>query len=112
AMTPATKAPVQTMDAAVVCLVNQQRARHGLPALTEQSQLGGAAQHWSDWMVSAGQFTHGVDFAGRISAAGYVFKAAGENIATGVPTPSAVVQAWMHRAEHCRNILTPTYRDI
>ena len=112
ATTAATEASAQAMDAALVCLVNQQRTQRGLPSLAGQSQLQTAAQHWSDWMVSAGDFTHGVDFAGRISAAGYALKDAGENIATGTRTPAAVVQAWMHSAEHCRNILTPTYHDI
>jgi uncharacterized protein YkwD len=100
------------MDAAVVCLVNQERAQRGLPSLVNQSQLQAVAQHWSDWMVNADQFTHGLDFAGRISAAGYVFQTAGENIDTGTPTPAEVVQAWMHSTEHCRNILSPSYRDI
>src|SRR5205807_6958152 len=72
----------------------------------------GSSQHWSDSMVSSGQFTHGLNFAARITAAGYDYQDAGENIATGLPTPLAVLSAWMHSAEHCRNILTPTYRDI
>jgi uncharacterized protein YkwD len=63
-------------------------------------------------MVSAKQFTHGLDFASRISAAGYVFQAAAENIGTGLPTPTAVVRAWTHSVDHCRNMLTPTYRDV
>jgi uncharacterized protein YkwD len=112
ATTPATGASVQAMDAAVVCLVNQQRTLRGLPSLVDQSQLQTAAQHWSDWMVTADQFTHGADFSGRILAAGYAFRAAGENIATGVPTPTAVVRAWMRSADHCRNILTPTFRNV
>ena len=33
-------------------------------------------------------FTHGTNFAGRISAAGFKWSAAGENIATGYPTPA------------------------
>jgi uncharacterized protein YkwD len=53
-----------------------------------------------------------LDFASRIGASGYVYQAAGENIATGIRTPAAAVRAWMKSTEHCRNILTPTYRDV
>lgn len=100
------------MDAAVACLVNAQRAHFGLPPLQEQPQLESSAQQWTNSMVSAGDLTHGVDFAARIAATGYVFQTAGENIATGFLTPSDVVSGWMHSAGHCRNILTPSYRDV
>src|SRR5947209_2207315 len=60
----------------------------------------------------AGQLTHGTDFAARIASSGYAPNAAGEDIATGYPTPSAVVSAWMNSPDHCRNILDPSYRDI
>lgn len=63
-------------------------------------------------MVSSDQFTHGTNFAGRISAAGYVWRSAGENIATGYATPRAVVHAWMGSTGHCENILNPTFREV
>ena len=63
-------------------------------------------------MVSSDQFTHGTNFAARISAAGYVWRAAGENIATGFSTPRSVVRAWMASTGHCENILNPTYRNV
>ena len=46
-------------------------------------------------MVSHHEFTHGADFAERISAAGFRWSQAGENIATGYPTPTSVVAGWM-----------------
>jgi uncharacterized protein YkwD len=99
------------MDAAVLCLINEQRTRRGLPRLVEASRLVASAQHWSDWMVGAGRFTHGLNFAARISAAGFHYRTAGENIGTGLRTPLATVNAWMRSADHCRNILTPTFRN-
>jgi uncharacterized protein YkwD len=74
--------------------------------------LNHSAQDWTNAMVSSDQFTHGTNFAGRISAAGYVWRAAGENIATGYSTPRTVVRAWMASAGHCQNILNPTYRNV
>jgi uncharacterized protein YkwD len=107
--TPAQKASRRVMKVAVVCLVNEQRAAHGLPALSEVEPLDRAAQGWTDVMVSSGAFTHGADFAARITAVGIHWSAAGENIATGFGTVRAVVKAWMASLDHCRNILTPTY---
>lgn len=110
--TPATSATLSEMQAAVVCLINQQRNVHGLPGLRVNSKLNRSAQHWNDWMVATGNFTHGSNFAGRISAVGYNWQSAGENIATGFGTPREVVQAWMASPDHCRNILDPSFRDV
>jgi len=100
------------LRSAVVCLINQQRAFHHLPAVQASPLLNHSAQDWTNAMVSSDQFTHGTNFAGRISAAGYVWRSAGENIATGYSTPRTVVRAWMASTGHCQNILNPTYRNV
>jgi uncharacterized protein YkwD len=102
----------QVLRSAVVCLINQDRAAHHLPPLHASPLLDRSAQGWTNVMVSSDQFTHGTNFASRISAAGYVWRAAGENIATGFATPRAVVRAWMASTGHCQNILNPTYRNV
>ena len=96
----------------MVCLISQERAAHHLPALTASPLLNNSAQRWTNAMVSSDQFTHGMNFAGRISAAGYDWRSAGENIATGFATPRSVVAAWMASTGHCQNILNPSYRNI
>jgi uncharacterized protein YkwD len=108
----AASAPRQAMRDAVGCLVNHQRAAHGLPPLRASAPLTRSAQRWSDEMVARHRFSHGSDFAGRISGAGYNWAQVGENIATGFATPRAVVRAWMADAIHCQNILDPAYRDL
>jgi uncharacterized protein YkwD len=103
------------MRAAVLCLLNRQRASHHLPALHELRRLDRSAQGWTNSMVSSGSFAHarnGSDPAARITAAGYAWSSIGENIATGFPTPRAVVSAWMSSPGHCRNILAPNFTDI
>lgn len=110
--TPATNASLVAMRAAVVCLINQQRNAHGLPGLKASQRLNRSAQTWNQAMVGSGNFTHGTNFAGRISAVGYTWQTAGENIATGFPTPHSVVNAWMASPDHCRNILDPAFRDV
>jgi uncharacterized protein YkwD len=112
ANTPATGASLDAMRAAVVCLINQQRNAHGLPSLKVSPRLNRSAQSWNQAMVADGNFTHGNNFAGRISAVGYDWQIAGENIATGFTTPESVVAAWMASPDHCRNILDPSFRDV
>jgi len=109
---PATGTSRQALRAAVVCLINRQRVRHHLPSLHAVSSLDSSAQGWTNVMVSTGSFTHGSDFAARISAVGFHWSSAGENIATGYRTPSQVVTAWMASTGHCQNILNPTYSDV
>jgi len=98
--------------AAVVCLINKQRTDRGLPALHESGLLDRSAQQWTNTMVATGAFTHGANFAGRISAVGFHWSSAGENIATGFLTPRAVVAGWMASTGHCQNILNPTYTSV
>ena len=83
-----------------------------LPALRESSMLDRSAQGWTNTMVATGAFTHGANFAGRISAVGFAWSSAGENIATGFLTPRAVVSGWMGSTGHCQNILNPTYTNV
>lgn len=102
----------RAIKAAVVCLVNLQRTSRGLPPLHESRRLDRSAQGWTNVMVRVHEFTHGADFASRISAVGFDWEAAGENIAAGYQTPASVVRAWMASPGHCRNILSPTFLDV
>ena len=104
--------PRAVLQRAVVCLVNQQRARHGLPRLHENQRLNRSAQGWTNHMVRDDYFSHGSNFSGRITAVGFDWQMVGENIATGFQTAAAVVRGWMGSPGHCRNILTPTFLDI
>jgi uncharacterized protein YkwD len=112
ANTPAAGAPAQEMRDAVVCLINQQRGKFRLPELTASSQLDRSAQGWTDQMVAQNVFTHGTDFSNRISAVGYDWSNAAENVGTGFATPQSVVTAWMASPDHCQNILSPVYADV
>ena len=108
---PATSSPVQEMDSAVVCLVNEQRVTRGLPPLGVATKLDRSAQSWTDSMVATGQFSH-ANLGPRLDAVHYDWQEAGENIATGYPTPREAVRAWMASPDHCRNILDPSFRDV
>jgi uncharacterized protein YkwD len=121
--TPATRAstaPAVTgtaaFEAQVVTLVNTQRATAGCSALRVDRRLTSAARTHSADMATRGYFDHttpdGVDFASRITHAGYRWSAAAENIAAGQRTPAAVMAAWMGSAGHRHNILDCGLRDI
>lgn len=110
--TPALLGSTQALRDAVLCLINKQRAAHHLPQLRESTLLDRSAQSWTNAMVNEDFFSHGSDFAARISAVGFDWSQAGENIATGFPTPDDVVAAWMASKDHCENILSPAYSYV
>jgi uncharacterized protein YkwD len=99
---------------AIFCLTNQVRASYGLPAFRRDVRLDAAALLHSQDMDTRHFFAHvtpdGLTPSDRAAAQGYT-TGAGENIAQGFPTPTAVVLAWMASAGHCRNILGSA-RDI
>lgn len=109
-----------TLAAQVVDLVNQERAKVGLAALTSQSQLVTAAQRHSNDMATNTFMSHdGSDGSTpytRINDTGYFTGSAswsyGENVAAGYATASTVMTAWMNSQVHRDNILNSTFREI
>ncbi len=110
-------------EASVYCLVNEERADHGLPALGRNDKLDTASQRHSTAMRWGGFFSHdsldGSSFIDRILATGYIDGAAswavGENIAWGslhLGTPKSLVFAWMHSPGHRANILSASFNEI
>ena len=111
------QAQAQDLCLRVVELTNQERAKHGLPALIVDPALTRSAQGHSDDMANNNFFSHtgsnGSDLVQRLTAAGYSpIYAAGENIAAGQVTPEEVVAAWMASDGHRRNILSSYYHHI
>jgi uncharacterized protein YkwD len=118
-----TRANLRIVRAALLCLHNQVRARHGLPSLKANPKLVRAAVGHSSNMVRRRYFNHtdpnGTTFVERVLGAGYVGRrqgwALGENIAWGtgrLATPAAIMNAWMKSAGHRANILQRSYREI
>lgn len=84
--------------------------------LTMNGALRCAARVHSRDMAERGYFDHdnpdGESPFDRMERAGYQFRAAGENIAQGYPTPEAVVDGWLESPGHCRNIMSPDFTEI
>ena len=76
-----------------------------------------ANRHSAD-MATKDYFSHyspsGVSPFQRMRAAGYSYRAAGENIAAGrsLSSPKAVVRAWLKSPGHCKVIMNPKYREL
>lgn len=85
-------------------------------ALSWNDPLTQASLVHSDDMVSGNFFSHtgstGLDAGQRATAAGYVWRTWGENIAAGQSTVAVVVAGWMASDGHCANIMNPAFRDI
>ena len=100
----------------VARLVNAERAKYGLPALTYSSALAAGAKEKSADMAKNGYFSHTSPTYGspfdRMKSRGISYRAAGENIAMGYRTPEAVVQAWMDSPGHRANILSGKFTEI
>jgi uncharacterized protein YkwD len=117
------KHDLESIRAAVVCLVNRERAAQGETALTPNEQLEQSAQGHTDSMVSENYFEHispqGETPVMRMRAAGYIYSSrigydVGENIGWGTladSTPRMIVAAWMASPGHRANILNSHFRD-
>lgn len=114
--TVATPAYAAYSSGTLVSLTNSERAKAGLGALSVNSALTSAANAKANDMFAKGYFVH-TSPDGRtpwdfISAAGYDYVYAGENLAIGYASASELMSAWMNSATHRDNILSPKFRDI
>ena len=100
--------------AEVASLVNAERARYGLSALTIDAKVQQAAQVRAQETVQSFSHTRpsGASFSSALTEAGVSYTRAGENIAYGQATPQAVVSAWMDSEGHRANILSNNFTKI
>jgi len=112
------KGQLRAASRETLCLLNRERAKHGLRPLRLNKRLSRASARHSRQMVRKRYFQHG-NFVARILNARYVTRrqawSLGENIAWGtgsLSTPAQTVQAWMHSPGHRANILNRRFRDI
>ena len=107
----------------MLCLHNAERARHGLPRLSENPRLRRAAARHAAHMVEARFFDHttpaGSTMVDRIRRTGYTSGARGwsigENIAWGtgrLATAAQIHRSWMSSPGHRANILQRSFREI
>ncbi|HEU4491867.1 MAG TPA: CAP domain-containing protein [Jiangellales bacterium] len=102
-------------EAAVVDIVNEERARAGCPSVRGEAALHELARGHSADMAARGYFDH-TDPDGRTpwdraEAAG-ISGVGGENIAMGAPDARSVMDMWMDSPGHRANILNCDFTRI
>jgi uncharacterized protein YkwD len=119
----ASASPEPNVRHALRCLVNVERARHGLRALRPSGRLTAAADRHGADMVARGYFAHvtpeGAGVADRVRQTGYLGGAhdwtLGEDIGWGTgsaSTPASIFRAFMKSPPHRRVILDGSFRQI
>ncbi|GAB3542739.1 CAP domain-containing protein [Noviherbaspirillum agri] len=109
----------------IVTLINQARASArtcgstsypAVAAMGWNSKLFDAAAAHALDMASNNYFSHdsrdGRSFSDRITAAGYTWSAAGENIAAGYANAEGVMQGWLDSPGHCANIMSGNFTEV
>ena len=91
-----------------------ERAKEGLSALKTNDAITEAAQTRADELLQLFDHTRpdGRSCFTALGEAGVSYRAAGENIAMGYPTPEAVVNGWMNSPGHRANILNRSFTTI
>lgn len=99
---------------AVVDMVNEERAKQGLSALTVDETLVEAASIRADEIVSSFAHTRpdGQSCFTVLKDLGYSYTGAGENIAKGQTSAERVMAGWMSSPGHYANIMKSTFTKI
>ncbi len=113
--------PVPALSSAItsdniLSLTNQSRQGASVAPLNHNNLLAQAAQAKADDMLAQQYFSHTTpdgrspwDF---ITAAGYKFQAAGENLAVNFLQAEEVSAAWMNSPGHRANLLNPAFKEV
>ncbi len=122
---PSSECQLLAIDEAMLALVNEARSQarmcgtNSMPAvspLTWNCRLALAAAVHSEDMASMNFFSHtgsdGLSMVERSTAAGYEYRALGENIAAGYTTVEQVMAGWLNSPGHCRNIMSANFTEM
>jgi uncharacterized protein YkwD len=124
-MTPPPNPNPATSAGRVLELVNAARAaprkcgrdafEPAAPLALSPTLSAAAAAHARDMAQHAKLDHRGSDGSGsaeRITRAGYVWRASGENVAAGQRDADSVVAAWLASPGHCSNIMAPFFTEM
>lgn len=113
---PLPDSEITSYEQQVIDLVNEQRVKSGLKALTANWELSRVARYKSQDMHDKKYFSHTSPTYGSpfdmMKSFGISYRYAGENIAQGYKTPAAVMGGWMNSSGHRANILNSSYTQI
>jgi uncharacterized protein YkwD len=101
--------PEQRVIVEMAARINIERGNRGLPSLRIDDRASAAAQAHAADMASMGRMQHlgtdGSDGGVRLTRAGFVWSAWGENLGAGFLDPDPLVAAWMDSDGHRANLL-------
>lgn len=103
---------------AIVDLTNTERRNSGLADVRANARLMQAAQLQADQVASFRRLEHVLSDApyptpaDRLAAAGYAWRAYGENLASGQRSASEAVTGWMNSPGHRANIMNSMFTEI
>lgn len=98
----------------IVNLVNEERAKAGLSALTLDTEITAVANVRAKEIKQLFSHTRpdGSSFSTALKEQGVTFRGSGENIAWGQKTPEQVMNGWMNSDGHRANILNENFKNI
>ena len=95
---------------------NSERSADNEAALSMNDKLTAAAQAKANDMVARNYWSHDTPDGKQpwsfMTAAGYSYQLAGENLAYGFSDADAVTSGWMNSPKHKANILNAGYREV
>ncbi|WP_235560918.1 CAP domain-containing protein [Bacillus sp. FJAT-28004] len=115
---PAEKAPSSSgqFEEQVLKIVNSERAKSGLQALSMNEPLSKMALVKAQDMINNNYFDHNSPTYGSpfdmMKQYNITYSYAGENIAKGQPTPQQVMNDWMNSPGHRANIMKSNFTKI
>ena len=105
-----------TQAQAVLDLVNAERRKAGVPALTLSDKLTNIAYTKAKDMADKNYFSHQSPTYGSpfdmLKQFGVSYSYAGENIAAGQKSAEEVMNSWMNSSGHRQNILNKNYTQL
>lgn len=98
----------------VAALVNEERAKAGLPALEVNAEITAAANVRAKEIKQSFSHTRpdGSSFSSSLKEQGVSYRGSGENIAWGQKSPEQVMNGWMNSEGHRANILNKNFKNI
>lgn len=114
--TPSVPDDIKALETEVIRLVNVERSKAGVPALSTNNKLSDVARIKSRDFVNNNYFSHNSPTYGSpfdmIKSFGISYTSAAENLASGHRSAAEAMNSWMNSSGHRTNILNPTYNQI
>lgn len=111
---PGENTEARTYAEQVVDLVNGERAKAGLAAVTLDKEIEAAALVRAKEIETSFSHTrpNGSSFSTALTERGITYRGSGENIAWGQRSPQDVMNSWMNSDGHRANILNPKFTKM